>query len=155
MPIDERGSRQQVVAHRGELRLAVLLQQAGALLRQRAIVLAGLLPAELGHLDQDLAAVGRVADASHQAAALEAVEQGGGRRRGQPGGGGELAGGLRAVEEPIETAQVGAVEPEAGGDGVVEGVGAALEGLGGRADGADERLTPRRAWSWKPVSMLH
>ncbi len=82
MSVDELGSSQQVVAHRRQLLVGVLLEHTRTLLCERRVVLAGLARAVLGQLDEHLAAIDRVAHPAHQAAALEAVHHGrGGRRR--------------------------------------------------------------------------
>ncbi len=49
------------------------------------------------------------------------------------------------LKQPVETPQIGAIEPHALSDDVIESVTTALKRLGGRADAGDQRLTSSRA----------
>ena len=96
------------------------------------------------HLDDHLTAI-RVClrTRSTRPFLVKPVDQGRVRGGSEPGGGGELAGGLRSVRQPVQTAQVRRAQPQPPADRVVEGLDTALVTLHRQANsrpaGFDER----------------
>lgn len=131
----------QPVPHLLELLVGGVLEKGTSFLEDRAVVVADAGAAVLGHLDQDSAPVYRVTDPSDETFVLESVDEGGSRRRGEAGSLAQFSGGLRAVDEPIEAAQVSRIEANGPAHGVVECLGAALIGLH-RISGFEDQSLP-------------
>src|SRR5215204_5321552 len=99
----------QVIPNRSELVVGEALEQRGALGGQRTVELGCQAPSEAGELDHYFATVSGPPYSSDQASGLESIDERGRGGRRQPGCLGQLTGGHRAVEQPVQTPEIGPV----------------------------------------------
>jgi uncharacterized protein (TIGR02246 family) len=138
--LDAAGGAQEV-EDRGKLALVVALQGLAPGGADGKVDLPLGVAGGLGRGDQDAPAVVGIAGARHPAGALQAVDHRCRCCRAESQPGSQLTGRARAItEDEVEAPQVGAVEPQPGGDGLVERVEALLEEPDLDRDLADLRI---------------